>query len=337
MKRLLPAVVLFFLAPAIAELLSGSAPPAEFFNPFGLVVLTALYGSGALLARELRIRWQKGWVSLFALGAAYGILEEGLMVKSFFDPAWVDLGILSSYGRWAGVNWVWSLELTLYHAVISIAIPILLVELMFPDRRYDVWVGRWGLIGLSALLASDVVFGYFFLNSYSPPPIPYILAVAVVVALVLLAWRLPRRPFSPKTVYVRHAFWFWLIGFSGAIAFFLVFLGLPHTILPPWVTMLIGVGLVALVAWIVMRLSGNGAAWARTHQLALATGPVSLFIVLAPIQEFDPNRTDNPVGMTLVGVAALLFLVWLWWRVKTDQAGSVSHKSASDADDSSLF
>jgi hypothetical protein len=42
-----------------------------------------------------------------------------------------------------GVNWVWSLELTLYHAEISIAIPILLVELMLPERRDELWVGRW--------------------------------------------------------------------------------------------------------------------------------------------------------------------------------------------------
>ncbi|UCH42534.1 MAG: hypothetical protein JSW16_06915, partial [Dehalococcoidales bacterium] len=131
MKRVWPPVVLFFLAPAVGELLSGSAPPSEFFSPFGLTVLTVLYGGGAILVRELTIRWRKGWMSLLILGAAYGIIEEGLLVKSFFDPGWQDIGILGSYGRWAGVNWVWSLELTIYHAVISICIPILLTELMF--------------------------------------------------------------------------------------------------------------------------------------------------------------------------------------------------------------
>ena len=35
-KGIWPALVLFFLAPAIGELLSGSAPPAEFFNTFTL-------------------------------------------------------------------------------------------------------------------------------------------------------------------------------------------------------------------------------------------------------------------------------------------------------------
>jgi len=50
------------------------------------------------------------------------------MVKNFFDPAWTDFGILGNYGGWLGVNWVWSLMLTIYHAVFSIAIPVVLVN-----------------------------------------------------------------------------------------------------------------------------------------------------------------------------------------------------------------
>jgi hypothetical protein len=63
MKKILPPLVLFFLSPAIGELLSGSSPPAEFFTPFGLTVMAVLYGGGALLAREAVTRWKRGWVS----------------------------------------------------------------------------------------------------------------------------------------------------------------------------------------------------------------------------------------------------------------------------------
>ncbi|MBM4446114.1 MAG: hypothetical protein FJ023_02015 [Chloroflexi bacterium] len=320
MKKLLPAVILFFLAPAIAELLSGSAPPVEFFSPVGFALLTTLYGSGAILARELTIHWRKGWASLLALGAAYGIVEEGLMVKSFFDPNWVDLGILGSYGRWAGVNWVWSVQVTLYHTFISIVIPILLAELIFFNRRNEAWVGRKGFIILPIILAADVTLGYFFLTAYRPPTAHYILMLVIVAALVLLAWRLPSQPFAPKVISQRHPFWFWLTGFLGTIAFFIVFWGLPHTTLPPCLTILTGLGLVALIIWGMMWMSGNGAAWTGMHQLALAAGPLSFFILLTPIQEFDASRKDNPAGMTLVGLATLMFLVWLWWRVKRSQS-----------------
>ena len=40
------------------------------------------------------------------------------------------------------------------------------------------------------------------------------------------------------------------------------------------------------------------------------------FVLLAPVQELDATRTDNPAGMTVVGLAALLFLFWLWRRVR---------------------
>jgi hypothetical protein len=99
-----PALVLFFLAPAIGELLSGSSPPLEFFNPISLLFLSSLYGGGAIVVRELKVFWKKDFRAIILLGAAYGILEEGLLVKSFFDPNWVDLGILGVYGRWLDVN-----------------------------------------------------------------------------------------------------------------------------------------------------------------------------------------------------------------------------------------
>jgi hypothetical protein len=98
-KPVAPALVLFFLAPVIAELLTSSSPPAEFFTPFGFVVMCALYGTGAVLAHELRVAWNRGWPTMLALGAVFAVIEEGLMVRSFFDPNWPDIAGLGSYGR----------------------------------------------------------------------------------------------------------------------------------------------------------------------------------------------------------------------------------------------
>jgi len=85
-KKIKPALVLFLTAPIFGELFSGSSPLNEFLNPITFTILSLLYGCGATLVRELVIRWQKGWISIFLLGAAYGIYEEGIMVQSFFDP-----------------------------------------------------------------------------------------------------------------------------------------------------------------------------------------------------------------------------------------------------------
>ncbi len=315
-KGIWPALVLFFLSPAIGELLSGSSPPAEFFNPFGLLVMAALYGSGAILVRELRVRWGKGWPTVFVLGAAYGIVEEGLMVKSFFDPNWMDLGLLGTYGRWAGVNWVWSLHLTIYHAVISIAIPILLVELLFPAQRNERWVGRRGMIGLTLLLLANVLLGFFLLTPYRPPFVPYLLAIVATVVLFLAARRLPVREGRIHPARVPRPLWFALVGFVAQFVFFFgIFWGLPEFAVPVPFTMLAAVALVALVAWGVRRMARNGA-WNDEHRLALTGGVLMFFVLIAPLQELDEARVDNTTGMMLVGLATFLFLLWLWRRVR---------------------
>ena len=118
-----PVLVLLVLAPAIGELLSGSSPPLQFFNPVFFLLLVGLYGCGALLVRETVARYQLNAVGVLLLGAAYGIVEEGLTCKSFFNLHWTDTGFLSVYGRGWGVNWVWTFGLTVYHAVVSITVP----------------------------------------------------------------------------------------------------------------------------------------------------------------------------------------------------------------------
>src|SRR5512136_2151527 len=68
-----PVLVLLVLSPAIGELLSGSSPPLQFFNPFFFLLLVGLYGCGALLVRETVARRRLNAVGLLLLGAAYGV------------------------------------------------------------------------------------------------------------------------------------------------------------------------------------------------------------------------------------------------------------------------
>jgi hypothetical protein len=318
-KALIPALALFFLSPMVGELLSGSSPPAEFFNPFGLLILCALYGSGAILARELVVRWKKGWLSLLVIGAAYGIVEEGLMVKSFFDPNWVDLGPLGAYGRFGGVNWVWSVDLTIYHAVFSITIPVLLSQRMFPHWESRPWLSRRGMSLLALLLAADVAFGFLALTPYRPPAVPYMLAAATAAGLIALARRLPagqpaavepgRGPSGPRA--------FLLGGFAATIGFFALTWVAPNTAIPPVVLIALTLAYAALV-WRLGRRMGRSQTLPPMQQLAAASGALGFFILLAPLQEIDATRPDNTAGMALVGLAAALFLVVLARRTRPE-------------------
>ena len=316
-----PALVLFFLAPAIGELLSGSAPPSEFFHPFGFVLLSSLYGSGALIVRELRVRWNKGYVSTFILGAAYGIIEEGLMVKSFFDPAWMDLGILGSYGRWEGVNWVWAEWLTIYHTVFSIAIPITLVELAYAERRSESWVGKKKLLALIILLGAVTALGYFGLTDYRPPPLQYLLASASVVILIVLAWKIPSTTGKKGGLQPSKHSRFALAGFLTAAALFLLFMAGPHIVPQPPILMMIGAAAVFVIFRFLKRYRWDDGT--LYNKFALTAGAVSFLIALTPIQELDKSRPDNPQGMLVVGIAALVLLILLRRRLLVKAVGGV--------------
>jgi hypothetical protein len=309
-----PALVLFFLAPAIGELLSGSSPPLEFFKPFSLFLLSALYGGGALLARELALRWGKRWPTILALGLAYGIIEEGLMVKSFFDPAWMDLGLLGVYGRWAGVNWVWTVMLTLYHAVVSIAIPIMLVELIYPRERDTPWLGRGGMRVVTILLAVDVLFGFTLLTPYRPPLVPYLASGLAVFALYRLARMLPLT-WSEQRSDPWGIFWLGLAGFLGTAALFFGGWALPALDFPAPLTIVFmlaaAFGFCRLIRW----ASGEGA-WDDRGRWALVSGSLSVFILLALIAENDPGRVDDPSGMGMIGLIAALAVIYLGIRIR---------------------
>lgn len=311
-----PALALFFLSPAIGELLSGSAPPVEFFSPFGLTMLVALYGSGAVIIRELKIRWNKGLGSVLLLGAAYGILEEGLMVASFFNPGWVDLGALATYGRWLDVNWVWAVMLTIYHAVYSITIPIVFVELAYSERRNEKWVGGKTFIAVFVLLISDVVFGFFLFASFLSywPPLPqYLLAILFMTLFGYSAYKLPKRWKTGRRRRLPRVFVMWVI---GAVATFIFFFGfyLIQVLIPFWqIGILFGPALVLFFGKLLAMY--NWKEPNEKHKFALASGALTFFIVFAPLQELDKTRMDNPAGMSLVGLAFLVGLILLGRRV----------------------
>ena len=116
-------ITLLILATLMGELLSGSTPLLVFINPVLIFLLGLLYGCGTLLIREAKVRWKMQWSTIF-LAMAYGIIEEGTVVQSFFNAGWTDLTVLSNYGLFLGVQWPWAIELTLFHATFSTLIPI---------------------------------------------------------------------------------------------------------------------------------------------------------------------------------------------------------------------
>lgn len=303
--KLSPPLVLFILAPAIGELLSGSSPPLEFFNPIVFLLLASLYGSGAIVMRELKIRWKKDFRSLLLLGAAYGILEEGLMVKSFFDPKWMDLGVLGVYGRWMEVNWVWVEMLIIYHAVFSITIPIVLVELAYPERKDTSWVGKHALAGFVTLLIIVTALGYFFLTPYFPPLLHYIIAISVMFLFIYIAYKIPLKKQAEEDKKSGNPRTLWITGLASTSAFFLLFWAGPNFISNPIILMLLGILLVIGMLKLLNRFDWKNSKSAPSR-LAIVAGALSFLVFLAFLQEFN-----GMWGMSLIGLATIIGLLLL--------------------------
>ncbi len=93
--------------------------------------------------------------NVLLLGAAFGIFQEALVVQTWFtynvptSPTYATGAYATgAYGALWGVSWLWAVELTLYHAFISIATPLILLGVFFPLRSRLPWLGRTSTIAL---------------------------------------------------------------------------------------------------------------------------------------------------------------------------------------------
>ncbi len=195
-----PLLFLLLLTPGIPEYLSASSQltvlvinPVLFF--LFLAANLGLYGSGVILIREAMIRWRKGWASVFLLGAAYGIAEEGLDLWTLFYSNAGPVGTLGYYGHWLGVNWVWTMGLVIFHSVYSIGLPIFLFGLAFPELKSKSLVSGLRVKATLVTLIIDSIALFILVSNlyspYSPGPGLLLSGGLAITVLVILARKLP--------------------------------------------------------------------------------------------------------------------------------------------------
>lgn len=299
--------------------------------------MTLLYGGGALIARELKIRWGKGIGSLLLLGASYGVFEEGLMVASFQNPSWVDIGLLGSYGRWLGVNWVWAVELTFYHALISITVPILIVELAYPRMRAEPWLrGRWGKT-VPVFFFADIIFGYFafpYETGFKPPLAPYLFLVFAALLLAYLAWILPHDWARHGTKPMRSPRYYTVICFLCSIICGVIFWVLPNILafnLGPLLVIVTGV--LFLTGFFKHLIGFDWGNSSPLHRHGLVFGSLLVFILFSVLQEFDSSRLDDTTGMSIVGLSFLVGLYLLRRQIVKQSNGFSEDMNNQEAPD----
>lgn len=295
-----PVLALLLLAPAIPELLTGSTPvsnlffdPVQFAVSFGLDI--GLYGTGALLIREFVVAYRKGWASTLLLGAAYGIAEEGFAVHTFFQRTGSPVGPLGTYGHAFGVNWLWALGLTAFHATYSIALPILLVGLWYPEVRSVRWLDR-GSVALVALVYLLEVVVFARLVGHGPSPAALVFFLGAVGVLLLLAGWAPADLLSPRPGPARIGrLGLFLLGTLGFDAWVVVLFLSALDRTPAVVTGLLLVGINAAALALLLRSVGTEGLDRSTFYFA--TGMLAaLFVWDVPVEFSIPG---------ILGVAVL--------------------------------
>ncbi len=276
-----------------------------FFLFVGLNV--GLYSSGVILIREAMIRWRKGWASVFLLGFAYAIVEEGLALSTFFNPNAGPVGVLGVYGHWLGVNWVWSVGLLLFHSAVSIALPILLFRLAFPGLKSTSLVTKGRAIVWIGVLLFDSLILFFIVNYWAGLPIILSSLLAVSVC-VLAARRVPATFLQARSS--RDGRRPLVLAILGALFF-------PATILaggvaagvnaPPLIPMALDVVISYVILRKALRSFGTQNNEARKTGLALGLViPIMVFGLIASL-------ANTPI-ILVVDFGFAIFLSRLWRR-----------------------
>ncbi len=311
-----PILFLLLLTPGIPEYLSASSqitllvinPPLFFLF---LAANLGLYGSGVILIREAMIRWRKGWASVFLLGVAYGIVEEGLDLWTLFYSKAGPVGNLGYYGHWLGVNWVWTVGLLIFHSVYSIGLPIFLFGLVFPELKRKSLVSGARLSATIVSLILDSIFLFVLVSAiysgYNPGGTMLLFSGFVASIFVLMARRLPANflkisPGQPKWGPRKFAF-------LGVLLF-------PATLLaggiaaganvPPVIPMVVDI--IFAVFILTRAFNAMGATNNQEQKVAFGIGlvlPIAVFGLIASIGLANP----------LIVVADLLFVLFsrrLW-------------------------
>ncbi|MFX0069746.1 MAG: hypothetical protein ACFFAO_01520 [Candidatus Hermodarchaeota archaeon] len=318
MKEKVKAILFLILfAPLVGEGLSTSTPAVAWLNPVTILLLVALYGFGALLVRELLIRWDKGpegWSTILLLGLVYGIIEEGLYLMSFFNPNWEDVGPLGSYGRALGVNWVWVVELAIFHMIFSITIPIMLTHIAFPQVKEESWLSKKAFFLVVAIfILCGPIWMLFVISTYNyiPGIAEYIAFLIIAVILVVLAKKAPFNIFTKKEVEAPGFKSYFVYGLIWGVGFFLMVWLLPAYNVHPLITILLLPAWTLLIIWRIATTSGNGYGLTGDNQLGLIIGALCFLFFLLLI--FDI------IGFVVFGLISVVIFIFVKKRINQEK------------------
>jgi hypothetical protein len=253
--------------------------------------------------------------SMLALGLAYGLLEEGLALGSLTSTTLYR--VADRAPRLLGFNTAFSLWVLPYHAVISIVVPIVIVDLIFPRLRTQPYLRTSGPIAWAIALLLGI--GVIRLSLTWMDPRRVDSAVHLVVsgglAAALVGWGLLRHPAvlrdrripRPRSLVVIGA-----VSVAGNFALLMQLAGAEHSAYLPdrlaWLAPPFALALLATRPTVCCRWSSS-TRWSPVHSAALVASALPAHSLLGLI--VLPLGTLDRVALAIIMAADVAVGVWL--------------------------
>ena len=242
---------------------------------------------------------------------AAGAVNEGIIAGTWYKVQYPGYALVGGFDPAVAVG------LTVFHALVSTVLTILLVEIIFPDVAAAPWLRRPGVRGCLLLLAVATASGFGSAADRDRK----VVVLAGVVAAVTAALSLAGRGNSAPMTSLRPAPGIGRLRLAGAAAmvtFYALFAavpglieaGIPPAARGPW--QLVPVLLMAGFCWEVVSVGRDWAGrpgWGRPQTLAVITG-VLLPTIVASVLLPAARQSLEP----LVTIPVLGLLVWLSLR-----------------------
>lgn len=322
LARMAPALLLAITAPMFAEVLPGAT---RFSSMFVFPIEMAVWGGGAVLARDFTRRSRRGWWALLLLGLTLAIAEELLIQQTSAAPLVLRLKG-ETWARAFGINYVYLIWALVYESLWVVLLPTLFVELIFPDRRQDSWLSKSGAVLTSILFLIGCGFAWFtwtqiarvkvFHQAPYTPPLTLVLIAAVAIAgLVFASTRLkPSEPAATQVAIPSAA----IVGGLGALWaaawFCLVVLafGIAPRV-PPLAVVVVALLIVAALLLVVPRWASSER-WGPRYDFAVIAGSLCGSMAVS-FFAFQGAATADLWFKIIADCGAVAALVWLGRRV----------------------
>jgi hypothetical protein len=318
---LAPVATLLVLSPVIGEVLSGSTRLSFIIV---LVSEVMVWGCGTLLIREAVRRWKGGWTSVLLLGFGLAIAEEFIIQQTSLAP--LPFVPPPGYGRLWGVNWPYFAFMLGYEAVWIVLVPILVTELIFPERRDEPWLRARGLAVSSAVFVLGSLIAWylwikvarpnvFHVPVYDPPAVTVLLGF---LAIVLLAGCAYVARGSGPVPSVRRSLPPWVMAFVALLLgfpwyFLMVVVFAPGLTLALWIPMAFAWAW-GTVAFVVIRRLSSGAGWDDRHRWALSLGALLVCMSAGFLGAASWSRLDT-IAKAVMNVMAVVGMLVLRARI----------------------